>query len=150
MSLMNGFAELDEEAQTETIAKVELLKLLGPRLSRPHADTLAGAKHANMKELRADTADRVLWIAFAFDPERKAVLLVAGNKTGVSQKRFYIDERYWAVEPTISGDVLLDRKAYRRTFPEFSGLRLFNLVGPTELFLKSLRGFVHLRNHACC
>ena len=83
------FAELDEDAQAEIIAKVELLKLLGPRLSRPHADTLSGAKHANMKELRADTADKVMRIAFAFDPERKAILLAAGNKTGVGQKRFY-------------------------------------------------------------
>lgn len=83
------FADLDEDAQAEIIAKVELLKLLGPRLSRPHADTLSGAKHANMKELRADTADKVMRIAFAFDPERKALLLVAGNKTGVGQKRFY-------------------------------------------------------------
>jgi hypothetical protein len=42
-----------------------------------------------MKELRADTVDKVLRVAFAFDPERKAILLVAGNKTGISQKRFY-------------------------------------------------------------
>lgn len=27
--------------------------------------------------------------AFAFDPERKAILLVAGDKSGASQKRFY-------------------------------------------------------------
>ncbi len=39
-------------------------------------------------------------IAFAFDPERKAVLLVAGDKSGTSQKRFYkqlvarADERF--------------------------------------------------------
>ncbi len=46
------FAELGEEAQAETIAKVDLLKLLGPQLGRPHADTLKGSKHANMKELR--------------------------------------------------------------------------------------------------
>ena len=28
-------------------------------------------------------------LAFAFDPERKAVLLVAGDKSGVSEDRFY-------------------------------------------------------------
>jgi hypothetical protein len=28
-------------------------------------------------------------VAYAFDPERKAILLVAGDKSGVSQKRFY-------------------------------------------------------------
>jgi hypothetical protein len=83
------FAELGEDAQAETIAKVELLKVLGPALGRPHADTLNGSKHANMKELRADTARQVLRIAFAFDPERSAILLVAGDKSGVSQKRFY-------------------------------------------------------------
>ncbi len=31
----------------------------------------------------------MLRIAFAFDPLRAAILLVAGNKRGVSQKRFY-------------------------------------------------------------
>lgn len=79
------FAELDEHAQAEVIAKVELLKLLGPALGRPHADTLKGSKHANMKELRADTADKVIRVAFAFDPARTAIVLVAGDKSGVSQ-----------------------------------------------------------------
>jgi hypothetical protein len=94
------FAELDEDSQTEVIAKVELLKLLGPKLGRPHADTLNGSKHSNMKELRASTAVKVLRIAYAFDPERIGILLVAGDKSGVSQKRFYkqliakADKRY--------------------------------------------------------
>jgi hypothetical protein len=83
------FAELGEGGQAEVIAKVELLKLFGPQLKRPHADTLNGSKHANMKELRADTRDQVLRIAFAFDPHRSAILLVGGDKAGVGQKRFY-------------------------------------------------------------
>jgi hypothetical protein len=83
------FAELNEDGQAEVIAKVELLKLLGPRLGRPHADTLNDSKHSNMKELRADTKDQVLRIAFAFDPARSAILLLGGNKSGVSQRRFY-------------------------------------------------------------
>jgi hypothetical protein len=83
------FADLDEAEQTETIAKVNLLKLLGPQLSRPHADTLKGSRHANMKELRASTKDHVLRIAFAFDPTRTAILLVGGDKAGVGQRRFY-------------------------------------------------------------
>ena len=39
-------------------------------------------------------------VAFAFDPKRKAILLVAGDKSGVSEKRFYrrliakADERF--------------------------------------------------------
>ena len=39
-------------------------------------------------------------VAFAFDPRRKAILLVAGDKSGGSEKRFYrelmrkADERF--------------------------------------------------------
>jgi hypothetical protein len=83
------FADLGEDGQVEVIAKVELVKVLGPHLGRPHADTLRGSKHANMKELRADTKDQVLRITFAFDPDRSAILLIGDNKSGVSQKRFY-------------------------------------------------------------
>jgi hypothetical protein len=83
------FSDLGEDPQAEIIAKVELLKVLGPALGRPHADTLNGSRHANMKELRADTAEQVLRVAFAFDPDRSAILLVAGDKSGVSQQRFY-------------------------------------------------------------
>jgi hypothetical protein len=83
------FAGLDEDGQAELIAKVNLLKVLGPQLGRPHADTLNGSRHANMKELRAGTARMVLRVAFAFDPERASLLLIGGNKSGVSEKRFY-------------------------------------------------------------
>ena len=83
------FADLDDDAQAEVIATVELLKLLGPRLGRPHADTLNGSRYANMKELRATTADKVLRIAFAFDPDRSGILLIGGDKSGISKKRFY-------------------------------------------------------------
>jgi hypothetical protein len=83
------FSGLGEEEQAEVIAKVELLKLLGPRLSRPHADTMKGSRHANLKELRADTRTQALRIAFAFNPRRMAILLLGGDKSGVNQKRFY-------------------------------------------------------------
>ena len=59
------------------------------RALRPHADTLKSSRHSNLKELRADAKDQVLRIAFAFDPDRQAILLLGGNKSGVSQKRFY-------------------------------------------------------------
>ena len=42
-----------------------------------------------MKELRFDAADGVWRVAFAFDPSRTAILLVAGDKSGSSGKRFY-------------------------------------------------------------
>ncbi len=78
-----------EKVQDSILARVLLLEREGPALGRPYADTLEGSKHANMKELRC-TADGGMWrIAFAFDPERRAILLVGGDKSGVSQKRFY-------------------------------------------------------------
>ena len=77
------------EAVSEVIAIVSLLRQYGPQLSRPHADTLKGSRFANMKELRVRTSAAQIRIAFAFDPDRQAILLVAGDKRGVSEKRFY-------------------------------------------------------------
>lgn len=94
------FAELDREVKIELRALVTLLSMQGPALGRPWADTLKGSKFANMKELRFQAADGVWRVAFAFDPARMAVLLVAGDKSGSSEKRFYTrrlriaDERY--------------------------------------------------------
>lgn len=83
------FDELAETVQDAILAEAALLAKVGPSLKRPHADTLNGSKHANMKELRCKAGDGVWRIAFAFDPERKAILLTAGDKAGVSEKRFY-------------------------------------------------------------
>jgi hypothetical protein len=52
-------------------------------------DTLKGSRYSNMKELRFGTAGGEWRVAFAFDTERKAVLLAAGDKSGTSEKRFY-------------------------------------------------------------
>jgi hypothetical protein len=80
---------LGHETVAEVIAVVSLLRQYGPQLARPHADTLKGSRFANMKELRVRTAAAQIRPAFAFDPDRQAVLLVAGDKRGVNQKRFY-------------------------------------------------------------
>ncbi|MBI3512977.1 MAG: type II toxin-antitoxin system RelE/ParE family toxin [Proteobacteria bacterium] len=96
------FAGLAQAVQDEVLARAKLLQNYGPQLGRPYVDTLKGSKHANMKELRFDAADGVWRIAFAFDPGREAILLVAGDKTGVSEGRFYsrliarADKRYAA------------------------------------------------------
>jgi hypothetical protein len=99
-TFLDEFQGLSEEVQDNILAKSLILERFGPQLGRPHADSLEGSKHANMKELRLD-ADGGIWrIAFAFDPERKAILLVAGDKAGKDQKRFYkklikiADERF--------------------------------------------------------
>jgi len=83
------FEALSEDVQDELLALIGLLQNFGPHLGRPHVDTLNGSKFANMKELRFRAADGVWRVAFAFDRTRKAILLVAGDKSGRSQKRFY-------------------------------------------------------------
>ena len=83
------FNELDEKVRTEILGHSRLLQQFGPQLGRPRVDTLKDSRHTNMKELRFVAADGVWRVAFAFDPMRKAMLLVAGDKSGVSQRKFY-------------------------------------------------------------
>lgn len=96
------FQGLAAPVQDELLACALLLQEYGPNLGRPRVDTLKGSDHANMKELRFDAADGVWRVAFAFDPKREAILLVAGDKSGGSQSKFYkrliktADERYAA------------------------------------------------------
>ncbi|WP_245817749.1 type II toxin-antitoxin system RelE/ParE family toxin [Granulicella rosea] len=80
---------LDPEVQDALFKMVRLLQQFGPQLGRPHVDTLKDSKHTNMKELRFDAMDGVWRVAFAFDPDRQAILLIAGDKSGGSQTRFY-------------------------------------------------------------
>jgi hypothetical protein len=94
------FDALHEDVRMEILALARLLQQFGPQTGRPRVDTLKGSSHANMKELRFDAADGVWRVAFAFDPKRKAILLVAGDKSGGSEKKFYrelirkADERF--------------------------------------------------------
>ena len=83
------FDELPRRTKTAIAARALLLGQFGRQLPRPHADTLHGSKHANMKELRCQADDGVWRVAYAFDPRRRAILLVAGNKSGGSERRFY-------------------------------------------------------------
>lgn len=83
------FQQFPESVQDEVLALALRLERFGPRVGRPHVDTLKGSRHANMKELRFTDRTGVWRIAFAFDPLRNAVLLVGGSKSGVNQVRFY-------------------------------------------------------------
>ena len=94
------FAALVANVQDELLAHALLLRDYGPDLGRPTVDTLKGSKHTDMKELRFRQGREVWRVAFAFDPKRQAVLLVGGDKSGVSSKKFYkafirvADERF--------------------------------------------------------
>lgn len=83
------FDALPEEVQNKLLARAGLLQAFGSELGRPHVDTLNSSRHSNMKELRFKAADGVWRVAFAFDPKRYAILLIAGDKSGGSESRFY-------------------------------------------------------------
>ena len=94
------FIRLPDSVRRQILTLGGLLEKFGPQLGRPYVDTLKGSKHANMKELRFRASGGVWRVAFAFDPERDAILLVAGDKSGGSEKTFYrrliekADKRY--------------------------------------------------------
>jgi hypothetical protein len=83
------YEELAEAVQDELLAHLRLLEQFGPQLGRPRVDTLNGSRHANMKELRFDAADGAWRFAFAFDPNRRGIILCGGDKSGGSERRFY-------------------------------------------------------------
>jgi hypothetical protein len=83
------FDKLATDVQDELYAEAGFVEKFGPETGRPHVDTLKGSHYANMKELRFEAGDGEWRVAFAFDPERRAILLVSGDKTGVSEKKFY-------------------------------------------------------------
>jgi hypothetical protein len=81
------FYEQEIGFQNEAFATIKILAESGPTLGRPRVDTLKGSVFKNMKELRIQYQGEPWRILFAFDPQRQAILLVGGNKTG--NKRWY-------------------------------------------------------------
>lgn len=71
-----GTAALVEQA-------IDRLAAAGPSLGRPLVDTLEHSSLKNLKELRPGSRGRSeIRILFVFDPDRQAILLVAGDKAG--------------------------------------------------------------------
>jgi hypothetical protein len=98
--------DLDDDSYDLVAAAIDKLESDGPTLGRPLVDRVVGSRHHNMKELRPGSSGRSeVRILFIFDPERRAVLLVAGDKAG-DWRRWYdrnipvADRRYdeWLLE----------------------------------------------------
>lgn len=84
--------ELDQQSYEQVVAALELLQERGPQLGRPLVDTIKASRHKNMKELRPGSSGRSeLRVLFAFDPERKAIFLVAGDKAGRWEKWYKVN-----------------------------------------------------------
>lgn len=79
----DALTESDPDTADSVASAIDLLEERGPQLGRPLVDTLEGTALPNLKELRPGSTGRSeLRILFVFDPERQAVLLTAGNKSG--------------------------------------------------------------------
>ena len=83
------YKALAKEVQHELLARLKLLESMGPQLGRPSVDTLKGSSFGNMKELRFNQSDGVWRFAFAFNPQRAAIVLCGGDKEGTDQTTFY-------------------------------------------------------------
>lgn len=76
-------AEADWDSAEQVEDAVDALSMFGPTLGRPLVDRIKGAEQHHLKELRpGSSGTSEIRILFAFDPVRRAVLLVAGDKNG--------------------------------------------------------------------
>ena len=73
---------LDTESAERVQAALELLRDQGPNLKRPLVGKIEGSRIVkSMKELRPGSVGRgEIRILFVFDPKRKAIMLVGGDK----------------------------------------------------------------------
>lgn len=94
------FDALSEAVREALLQRARLLQSQGPLLGRPNVDNLQLSRYPRMKELRFNADGGVWRVAFAFDANRDAVLLAAGDKSGIGERRFYrqllekADQRY--------------------------------------------------------
>lgn len=75
------WSDLNIDQREEVMARVALLETEGPSLGRPVVDRVKGSQFHHMKELRCSSSGS-LRVLFAFDPNRRAILLVGGDKSG--------------------------------------------------------------------
>lgn len=74
---MTSLSATDQRKVNEAI---EALREFGPNLKRPLVDVVKSSRYTNMKELRPLGSN--LRMLFAFDSQRRAIVLVAGDKSG--------------------------------------------------------------------
>jgi len=80
------YEDLGLEEQESMFRAVTRLEQLGVSLGYPHSSSVEGSDYA-LRELRVQHQGRPYRVFYAFDPDRQAVLLIGGDKTG--RDRFY-------------------------------------------------------------
>jgi hypothetical protein len=78
---------LSSDEQGRIDASVRLLEEYGPALDHPHTSSVSQSRHQKMRELRIQIGGRPFRVLYAFDPNRAAILLLGGDKTG--NERWY-------------------------------------------------------------
>ncbi|MEV7868978.1 type II toxin-antitoxin system RelE/ParE family toxin [Streptomyces sp. NPDC088124] len=79
-------AKEDPDSHDHVIAALERLQETGPALRRPTVGTVDNSQFRNMRELRPRSGGSVsIRMLFVFDPVRRAVFLVAGDKASGRQ-----------------------------------------------------------------
>lgn len=82
----NGFAIRRESLavgdREDVAASVELLERHGPGMPYPRCSGIKGSRHDHMRELRVQSGGKPVRVFHAFDPRRKAVPLIGGDRTG--------------------------------------------------------------------
>lgn len=80
------FLDLDAKDAKDVRFVVRLLEEKGLTLGSPYSTSIVGAPIA-LRELRCNKGHSPVRVFYAFDPRRKAVLLIGGDKA--NDKRFY-------------------------------------------------------------
>lgn len=73
---------LTAEEQETVDHDVNILREKGVALSFPRSSGISSSKHRHMRELRIQHQGRPFRVLYAFDPNRAALLLIGGDKTG--------------------------------------------------------------------
>lgn len=91
--------QLDSGSRFSVAAALRALEIDGPLLGRPFVDSIKGSSIHNLKELRPrNTGRSEIRILFVFDPQRKAIMLLGGDKSGVlGGKRRWAKWYDWAI-----------------------------------------------------
>ena len=76
------YEDLSEPEQNSVERVVLMLMEAGPALGYPQSTGVKQSKFSHMRELRIQHEGRPYRILYAFDPNRMALLLLGGDKTG--------------------------------------------------------------------
>lgn len=88
VDFLDGLTEKEFEKVDACIA---LLEEYGPNLPRPHSGEIKGSRHHSMKELRVRYGEQHFRVLYAFDPLRRAYLMVAADKALHDFTGFYTE-----------------------------------------------------------